>query len=113
MEEDKVSIKKIISTVERDKAYSNDVDETTSFYDFKKILSGAAHLLKNSFRIFFENKEFTNECNDNTIKELFPNANPVLLRIAVRQEIFEYEEELISIKFNIMLHAKLIQISIS
>ena len=99
MEEDKVSVKKIISTVDGDKFYSNDVDETTSFYDFKIILSGAAHLLKNSFHIFFENEEFTNECNDNTIKELFPNANPVLLRIAVRQEIFEYEEELISIKF--------------
>lgn len=38
MEDEKVSIKKLINTVDGDKAYSIDVDETTSFYEFKKIL---------------------------------------------------------------------------
>jgi hypothetical protein len=101
MEDEKVSIKKNISTVDGGKAYSIDVDETTSFYEFKKIISGVTHLLKNGFRIFYENEEYTNEYNDNTIKELFQDVNPVHLLIIENKEIFEYEEEFISIKFNI------------
>ena len=60
MEEDNVNIKKIITTIvseNGEKSYSIDVDETTTFHEFKKILVGAAHLLKNCFQIFHGNTE--------------------------------------------------------
>ena len=56
MEEEQVNIKKIITTIDNDKSYSIDVDETTTFSEFKKILAGAAHLLKNCFRIYYGEK---------------------------------------------------------
>ena len=82
MEEENVKIKKIITTIDKDnKSYSIDLDETNTFYEFKKIISGAAHLLKNCFRIFHENHEYTNDYDDNTIQELFPTLNPIPLHI--------------------------------
>ena len=101
MEEENVNIKKIITTIDDEKSYSIDVDETTTFYEFKKIIAGAAHLLKNCFRIYHEQKEYTNDDDDQSIKELFPNLDPVPLRIISNQDVYEFEDELISLKFNI------------
>ena len=101
MEEENVNIKKIITTIDDEKSYSIDVDETTTFYEFKKILAGAAHLLKNCFRIYHEQKEYTNDYDDNSIKEMFPDLDPVPLRIISNQDVYEFEDELISLKFNI------------
>ena len=102
MEEENVKIKKIITTIDKDnKSYSIDLDETNTFYEFKKIISGAAHLLKNCFRIFHENHEYTNDYDDNTIQELFPTLNPIPLHIVTTKEVNELEDELVSIRFNI------------
>ena len=101
MDEEQVKIKKIITTVDDDKSYSIDVDETTTFYEFKKILAGAAHLLKNCFRIYHEQQEYTNDYDDNTIQEMFPNLDPVPLRIYSIKDVYEFEDELISVRFNI------------
>ncbi len=43
--DEQIKIKKVITKVDDDKSYSIDVDETTTFYEFKKILASAAHLL--------------------------------------------------------------------
>ena len=99
--EEQVKIKKIITTVDNDKSYSIDVDENTTFYEFKKILAGAAHLLKNSFRIFLDQQEYTNDYDDNTIQEMFANIEPVPLHIFSNKDINEFEDELISVRFNI------------
>ena len=99
--DDQVKIKKIITTVDNDKSYSIDVDENTTFYEFKKILASAAHLLKNSFRIFLDQQEYTNDYDDNTIIEMFPNIEPVPLHIFSNKDINEFEDELISVRFNI------------
>ena len=101
MEEKLVKIKRIITTVDNDKSYSIDVDENTTFYEFKKILASAAHLLKNSFRIYLEEQEYTNDYDDNTIQEIFPNLDPVPLHIFSNKDIYEFEDELISVRFNI------------
>jgi hypothetical protein len=53
MEEEQVAIKKIISKVDNDKSYSLDVDETTTFYEFKKILAGACSFTKELFSDFW------------------------------------------------------------
>ena len=102
-EEEQVNIIKIITTVDDDKSYSIDVDETTTFYGFKKILIAAAHLLKNCFRIYHDSQEYTSDYDDNTIKELFPGINPLPLRIVSDKDINEFEEELISVRFNIQV----------
>jgi len=101
MEEPLVNIKKIITTVDNEKSYSIDVDESTTFYEFKKILASAAHLLKNCFRIYLGNQEYTNDYDDNTIQEMFPDLDPVPLRIISNKDVYEFEDELISVRFNI------------
>ena len=101
MEEGHTNIRKIITTVDEEKSYSIDVDETTTFYEFKKILAAAAHLLKNCFRIYHQKQEYTNDYDDNTIQELFPNIDPIPLRIISNKDVYEYEDELISVRFNI------------
>ena len=101
MEEEQPKIKKIITTIDNEKSYSIDVDETTTFYEFKKILSAAAHLLKNCFRIYHEEQEYTNDYDDNTIQEMFPGLDPIPLKIFSNKDVYEYEDELISVRFNI------------
>ena len=101
MEEPLVNIKKIITTVDNEKSYSIDVDESTTFYEFKKILASAAHLLKNCFRIYLGNQEYTNDYDDNTLQEMFPDLDPVPLRIISDKDVYEFEDELISVRFNI------------
>lgn len=101
MEEPQVKIKKIITTVDNEKSYSIDVDTTTTFYEFKKILASAAHLLKNCFRIYFQDQEYTNDYDDNTIQEMFPDLDPVPLKIFSNKDVNEFEEELISVSFKI------------
>ena len=101
MEVEQTKIKKIITTIDNEKSYSIDVDETTTFYEFKKILAAAAHLLKNCFRIYHEQQEYTNDYDDNTIQEIFPDLDPVPLKIISNKDVYEYEDELISVRFNI------------
>ena len=101
MEEEHINIKKIITTIDNEKSYSIDVDETTTFYEFKKILAAAAHLLKNCFRIYHQQQEYTNDYDDNTIQEMFPDLDPIPLRIVSNKDVYEYEDELISVRFNI------------
>ena len=101
MEEQTTKIKKIITTIDDDKSYSIDVDETTTFHEFKKILVAAAHLLKNGFRLYHQQQEYTNDYDDNTIQELFPDLDPIPLRIIQNKDVNEFEDELISVRFNI------------
>ena len=101
MEDEITRIKKIITTIDDDKSYSIDVDETICFREFKKILAGAAHLLKNCFRIYHEQQEYTNDYDDSTIQEMFPNLDPIPLRIISNKDVYEFEDELISVRFNI------------
>jgi hypothetical protein len=64
-------------------------------------LASAAHLLKNCFRIYLQDQEYTNDYDDNTIQEMFPDLDPVPLRIISNKDINEFEEELVSVSFKI------------
>ena len=101
MEEEQVNIIKIITKVDDDKSYSIDLDETTTFLEYKKILASAAHLLKNCFHIYHETKEYTNDYDRISFKEMFPNLNPITFSIISNKDVYEFEEELISIIFGI------------
>ena len=103
MEEDyQISIKQVITTIDNEtKSLSIDVDDTTTFYEFKKILSSAAHFLKKNFEIYHKNQIYTNEYDDCTIKDLFPELKTIYLSVKTKNDINEIENELTSIKFNI------------
>ena len=100
MEEENLKIREIIAILENEKSYSLDVDNNTTFHEFKKMLACAAHLLKNSFRIFLQQKELNKDYDDNTIQEIFPD-DPVTLRIIPDKDIDEHEDELVSVRFNV------------
>ena len=52
MEEETTNIIKVITTIDDDKrTYSIDIDDSSTFYEFKKILSESAHLIENNFHI--------------------------------------------------------------
>ena len=91
MEEQTTNIIKVITTIENEnKSYSIDIDDTLTFYEFKKILSGAARLLKNTYHIFHEGQEYTNEYDYNTMKEIFPDLKKIInLTIKVIKDIDE------------------------
>ena len=86
-EEEPPNIKKIIITVDDEQFYSIDVDETTTFYEFKKIISAAAHLPKNCFRVYHQQQEYTDDYDDNTIKEMFPDLDSIHLRIISNKDV--------------------------
>ena len=67
MEIEQPTIKKIIATIDDEKSYSIDVDETTTFYEFKKILSAAAHFSKTASVFTINNK------NTQTITTITPS----------------------------------------
>ena len=108
MEEEETNIIKVIATIEEDKKkYSIDIDDSNTFYEFKKILSAAAHLFKNNFRIYHKDQEYTNEYNDNTLRELFPQLQICDLIIKKNSDLDENEKDFLSVKL-LMLHVKTI-----
>ena len=103
MEDDNVNIKKIITTTEDNQTYSIDVDDTTTFLEFKKILAGAAHLLRNCFRIYHGNtdKEYTNDYDDMMIKDMFSGIDPVPLRIISFIGLSSIDSSIVPVSFKI------------
>ena len=99
--QDEVEIKKVIVSLDDTyKSYSFDVDCNINFDTLKKIIIAATHLLKNSFIIFFGEKEYTNEVDELTIKNLFGEINPIPLHIMTNKydsKISELNEELAKI----------------
>ena len=87
-------IRQVIFEVQKDKYYKFDVDETTSFYELKKILCNAAHLRRGSFRIYKNEKDYTYDYDDNTLLNLFPNEQTILFTL-IKVENFPEEEEYI------------------
>ena len=101
MEEEQTRIKKIITTIDNEKTYSFDVDETITFYEFKKILAASSHLLKNCYKIYYQQYEYTNDYNDNTLHELFPSIDLIPLIIISNRDLYEIEDELINLRFDL------------
>ena len=57
-------IRNIIFQTQNNKQYSIQVDETTNMKELKKILLYAAHLIKNSFKIYHNDIDYTNKFDD-------------------------------------------------
>ena len=61
MEEEDTIIIQVIFKLEDGRMYNFDVDRTTTLYEAKKILTNAAHILKNSFSVYHEGQEITKD----------------------------------------------------
>ena len=98
---DNLVIKRIYAHVNNSRDYIIDIDSTNTIYELKKIISNAAHLLKNTFKILFNNSEFNNENDNLSLDYLFPNLNEIHLDIISLNNDEIYEDPIYSIKFNI------------
>ena len=104
MEEEDTIIVQAIFKFEDGRLYNLDVDRTTTFYEIKKILSNAAHILKNSFILFHEGQEYTKEYDGQTLQKIFPNLKKIEFYLKLKKtkdEIDENEHDQISVKYNI------------
>lgn len=99
MQEKEIKIRKIIATIDNKCEYAMDINAETTFSELKSIIISAAHLLKNSFKIFSEEKELGNEYNSKTMKEIFADKNPITIRVACSKNV--KEEELIEVNLNV------------
>ena len=104
MEEEDVIIILVIFKFEDGRLYNFDVDRTTTFYEVKKILSNAAHIPKNSFTLYHEGQEYSNEYDEQTLQKIFPTYKKIEFYLKLKkilEEQDENEHEHISVKYNI------------
>jgi hypothetical protein len=72
MEEEDTIIIQVIFKFDDGRLYTFDVDHTTTLYETKKILTNAAHILRNFFTLYHEGNEFSNEYDEQPLKKIFP-----------------------------------------
>ena len=104
MEEEETIIIQVIFKLEDGRLYNFDVDRTITFYETKKILSNATHILKNSFTLFHNGQEYSNEYNELPLIKIFPSLKKIEFSLKMdknKQEQDENEHEQISVKYNI------------
>ena len=92
-------IRNIIFQTQNNKQYSIQVDETTNMKELKKILLYAAHLIKNSFKIYHNDIDYTNKFDDKCLIELFPNEQTIFFNL-ISNDIQD-EETLITVNNNL------------
>lgn len=111
-DEDQVEIKKVIVSLDGiNRNYSFEIDSSITYYSLKKIITAGAHLLKNSFTVFYGEQEYTKEYDDLTIKYLFEEINPIPLHIIkYESKLNELDKELTKKPINsnsfCMIHEK-------
>ena len=99
MEENEMLIIRVIFKFEDGCLYESQLDNTTTIYEVKKIISNSAHILKNSFTMQHKNQDYTNEYDVQTLQELFPNDEIIEFLIKMKQnEELNEENDFISIK---------------
>ena len=104
MEEEDTIIIQVIFKFEDGRLYNFDVDSTTTLYETKKILSNAAHILKNSFTLYHQGLEYSKVYDEQPLLKLFPNLKKIEFIIKlkkVQEELDENEYDQISVKYNI------------
>ena len=104
MEEDDTIIIQVIFKFDDGRLYNFDVDRTTTLYETKKILSNAAHILKNSFTLYHKDTEFSTEYDEQPLQKIFPNLRKIEFYLKLKkieEEQDENENDQISVKYNI------------
>ena len=93
-------IRKIIFQNE-EKKYSFELDETTTFYEIKKIIKNAAHLPKNSFSLINNKIDYSKEYDNKTIFDTFPKEKEIYFNIIINIKDNENEKEETILKINL------------
>ena len=93
-------IRQAIFEVSKELNYTFDIDETTTFYELKKILCNAAHLRKGSFKVYHNDEDYTYNYDDQTILNLFPNDQEIYFTLLKTNNIDEEEDFSIKIQTN-------------
>ena len=106
MEEEDTIIIQVIFKFEDGRLYNFDVDRTTTLYEVKKILTNAAHILKNSFTLYHEGQEISKENDQYSLLKLFPSQSAKKIEFYIKmkkssEEVDENEHEKILVKYNI------------
>ena len=104
MEEEETIIIQVIFKFDDGRLYNFDVDRTTTLYETKKILSNAAHILKNSFTLYHEGQEYSKQYDEQSLQLLFPTLKKIefyLKMLKTQEDPDENEYEQISVKYNI------------
>ena len=104
MEEEDTIIIQVIFKFEDGRLYNFDVDRTTTFNEMKKILSNAAHILKNSFTLYHEGQEYSKDYDDQPLLKIFPTLKKIEFYLKLKktqEELDENELDQISVKYNI------------
>ena len=104
MEEEDTIIIQVIFKLEDSRMYNFDVDRTTTLYEAKKILTNAAHILKNSFSVYHEGQEITKDHDALPLYKIFPSLKKIEFYLKLKkteEEVDENEHEKISVKYNI------------
>ena len=104
MEEEDTIIIQVIFKLEDGRLYNFDVDRTTTLYEAKKILTNAAHILKNSFALYHEGQEVTKDHDALSLYKIFPSQKKIEFYLKLKkseEEVDENEHEKISVKYNI------------
>lgn len=98
--EDKDDIIKVINvTVDGINHYAIFFDIKSTFKELKKYIASKCHLIKGTFNIFQDDIDLTNEDDNITLENLFPNFNEINLKIE-RNKRDNEKEKIISIKIN-------------
>ena len=101
MEEEDTIIIQVIFKLEDGRLYNFDVDRTTTLYEAKKILTNAAHILKNSFSVYHEGQEITKDHDALPLYKIFPSLKKIEFYLKLKkteEELDENEHEKISVK---------------
>jgi len=104
MEEEDTIIIQVVFRFDDGRIYTFDVDRTTTLNETKKILSNAAHMLRNTFTIYHDRKEYSREYDDQMLYKLFPTLKKIEFFLKLKkcqEESEENEHEQISVKYNI------------
>ena len=104
MEEEETIIIQVIFKFEDGRQYNFDVDRTTTLYETKKILTNAAHILKNSFSLYHEGQEISKDHDPLPLYKIFPSLKKIEFYLKLKkteEEVDENEHEKISVKYNI------------
>ena len=104
MEEEDTIIIQVIFKLDDGRLYTFDVDRTTTLYETKKILTNAAHILKNSFTLYHDGTEFPKEYDEQPLIKIFPTLKKIefyLKQKKLQEEQDESENDQISVKYNI------------
>ena len=93
-------IRQAIFEVTKGVNYTFDIDETTTFYELKKILCNAAHLKKGCFKVYHNDEDYTYNFDDHSILNLFPNEQRIYFTLLKTNNFDEEEDFSIKLQTN-------------